>query len=1323
MEKKRWLTGAILLGAAALACLLIPLICALIKNDSEDDPMKQPQQDAVYEESFENVDGTQVRYRTKIDLNWKFLQNDTIDASGKEFDDSSWRLLNLPHDWSIEGEYHQSNPSGGSGGFLPTGIGWYRKTLTIPENLRKDRQVFLQFDGVFTNSTVYVDGEKVGGREYGWLSFSCDITEQVQGKESVTVAVKVDNSVQPAARWYTGSGIYSHVWLLSTEDVYVAENGTYVTTLADKRNKPSGEILLKTAVQNDSGKEASVTVRATVYRKGETQAVGQSVSEAVTLSAGKETTVSQKLTVENPLFWSPDAPNLYTLKTEILAGETVLDDSVTEFGFRTIRYNEKGFYLNGEKIELKGVANHWALGAMGAAQSDNIIRYKIRMMQEMGVNCIRTAHNACPPAFYQICNEMGMMVMDEFSEGERGKTAGDYGTRWFQQLWKRDVEYWVKRDRNHPCIVVWSIGNEIGSTNDNTGISDHIKKFDTTRPTTGSMIFTGVDIPGANGISERATFTQPVEGLPLIATEAPHTHAVRGVYRTQTWYRGRFSEEGSGNIIYNLTDSEIFKYDWSSEAVGARIWPSSYDNATSQMSVRKHWTLTRDNDWRVGEFRWTGFDYLGEANYVLGGWPYRMFHSGAVDTALFEKDMYYLYQSMWLEEPMLHILPSWTHPTMEKGTKIPVWVYSNCEKVELFLNGKSLGLLDRGPVERRDQYSIQFDWLVPYEEGTLTAVGYDKNGKEILRDTYVTASAPAAITLKNTTGEELPVDPAWVGQVTVTTVDKDGNFYPYGENRSYYAVSGPAYLKAADNGSPTDTESHVNRNRKAFMGLSKVFVCPTQEEGDILFTAASILGEKRQLTSDLVYIDVQQLALRGNPAKDSFEIYYTLDGSTPGKGSKKYTGPFSVEMETTVKAAVYLSGSDQPLFMMEEAFGANEGMYWAGTGTSAAADNVYPAADAVLSGKTLKKVSYGYEEQYVNFNNGSGTVEYTVNASKAGKYYVAVCYNNGSGEKGKFKTLDVLVNGASLGDQTFYYNGAWDNFWSYHILDVTLKEGTNKIKFDSMTGVGPNLKELMIWSAEEVYAASEASLTGDDELKTHLSAFDDLAADVHSGGTVTWTVTDQPAGTYNLYFWYSTPNGGLREVTGAVNGVAAAVWSGQKTSPDYGSTWGFCKTQISLAPGKNVLTVTAPTGGTLIGAMVLEQVQTYAPAAAEIDSSCVENLGLGVSGNLPAPVGKGSSVWEVYTGSNGLLWLVDRASGKLLTSDGTSLSLSDSDRNGSGQWQKTGEAEHYDYLVHAASGKVLAVDANGKLILDARSNYEDGDMRTNRAYWYFHSPS
>jgi len=1305
MRKKVWLCAAMVLSVALLASGLIPQISRLITSGAEVLPWKQNQQsDFVYTEAFENYDKTVVRSRAKIDLNWRFLQNDSIDASGKNFDDSDWRLLNLPHDWSIEGEYDQGNPSSGSGGYLPTGIGWYRKTLTIPKEWRDGRQVSIAFDGVFTNSTVYVDGEKVGGMEYGWLSFSCDITEQVQGKDSVVVAVKVDNSVQPAARWYTGSGIYSHVWIVSTEEIHVAENGTYVTTPGDANGVPTGDLNLETVVENNGSVDSEVAVRTTVYRKSDDAKVAQVTGAAVTVPAGGTVPVLQTAKVENPLLWNTETPNLYYLVTEILSGETVLDDYITEFGFRAVTYDVNGLYLNGENIELKGVANHWALGAVGAAQSDNIIRYKIQMMKNMGVNCIRTAHNACPPTFYQLCNEMGMMVMDEFSEGERGKTAGDYGTRWFQTYWQRDFEYWVRRDRNHPCIVVWSIGNETGSDTDNTGISDFIKQFDTTRPTTGSAIHYGVDIPGANGQSEPASFKQPVSSLPLIATEAPHTHAVRGVYRTQTWFRGRFSETGSGNTIPNLTASEIFKYDWSSEAIGPRIWPSDYDNATSQVSVREHWTRTRDEAWRIGEFRWTGFDYLGEANYVLGGWPYRMFHSGAVDTALFEKDMYYLYQSMWLEEPMLHILPSWTHPTMEEGTKIPVWVYSNCEKVELFLNGKSLGLVDRGPMSKRSKYKIQFDWLVPYTPGTLTAVGYDKDGREILRETCVTASSPAAITLKNTTGETLPADPSFVGQVTVTTVDKDGNFYPYGENRAYYSVSGPAYIKAADNGSPTDTESHVNRNRKAFMGLSKVFVSPTGEAGDILFTAASILGEKRQLTSNLVSVDVQQIALRGNPAKDTFEIYYTLDGTAPSRSSAKYTGAFEVEPGTTVKVSVYVAGSDTPMFLMEETFGENEGMYWAGTGSSAVADNVYLADDAVLTGDTLTRIPYGYEGSYVNFNNGSGSVEYTVNVPKAGSYYVAVCYNNGSGKTGNYKSLNVLVNGTSIGKQTFWYNGAWDNFWAFHILDVTLKAGENKIKFDSPTAAGPNLKELILWSADDVYTASEAKLTGDDELKTHVSAFDDKAADVHSGGTVTWTVTDKPAGLYELYFWYSTPNGGLREVSGAVNGTTVAVWSGQKVSPDYGSSWGFCKTQVSLAPGKNVLTVTAPTGGTLIGAMVLVPVKEYPADTCVIDASCVENFRLGE--------------WDIITDSEGLFWLVNKATGKLLTGDGKTLTEADGETGNNGRWQRTGEAEHYDYLVHVASGKVLAVDGSGNVILDSSTNYEDGDMRTNRAYWH-----
>jgi beta-galactosidase len=270
---------------------------------------------------------------------------------------------------------------------------------------------------------------------------------------------------------------------------------------------------------------------------------------------------------------------------------------------------------------------------------------------------------------------MGMMVMDELFEGERGKVKGDYGTRWFKERWREDVEYWVKRDRNHPSIVLFSIGNETGSENDNTGIAAHIKNFDRTRPVTGSRIFTGVDIPGANGISEYRYFNKPpIEGLPVVCAEGPHTHSVRGVYRTQTSFRGNISEGDNSDRYYlpHLTGKQIFLYDWSRDASGARSLPSSYDNCVSTTSARKHWTLTRDDSWRIGEFRWTAFDYIGEADYVVGGWPYRMFHTGLIDTALFEKDLYYLYQSMWAKEKVLHILPSWTHPTLKKGELIPV---------------------------------------------------------------------------------------------------------------------------------------------------------------------------------------------------------------------------------------------------------------------------------------------------------------------------------------------------------------------------------------------------------------------------------------------------------------------------------------------------------------------------------------------------------------------------------------------------------------------------------------------------------------------------
>ncbi len=1302
-----------------------------VKGQGTDIMDVQKQDDFVYTESFENHDDTEHRMKVNIDYNWRFIQKDVAGAEAKGFNDSSWRLLNLPHDWSIEGEYDQANSTGGSCGFLPAGIGWYRKTLEIPAEYRDGKQVSLYFDGVFCNSTVYVDGVKAGESYYGWLSFSCDITEQVQGKESVEIAVRVDNSIQPAARWYTGSGIYSHVWIISTNDVHVAENGTYVTTpAAGVKQAPDGTVKIETVIDNDGTSASTVKVRSSVINKANGQVAATVTSDSITVEAGSSYTVNQETKVDNPLLWSTDSPNLYTLKTEIISGDTVVDDQITNFGFRSIYYDEYGFYVNGVNTKLKGVANHWAIGALGAAQSDNMIRYAVQLLMDMGVNCIRTAHNARPPIFYEICDELGMMVIDELFEGATGKTPGDYGTLYYQSRWKIDMEYWVKRDRNHPSVIIWSLGNE--TREGDNGMSAHLKQFDTTRPTTGGDIFTGVDIPGGNGSSEQKTFQRPDATKPMVATEAPHSHAVRGVYRTQTWYRGYTYTGSTWWPIPNLTETEIFEYDWADFQNSQRIWPSSYDNASSQISIRKNWELTRDTDWRIGEFRWTGFDYLGEANYVLGGWPYRMFHSGAIDVAYFPKDMFYLYQSMWLDTPMLHVLPSWTHPIMEEGTEIPVWVYSNCEEVELFFRAEgtdefvSLGRLDHGPMAERLEAEMQFEWLVPWKAGTIKAVGYDNDGNAILEESHTTASSPAGIELENTTGEELPTDPSWVGQVTVSIVDKDGNFYPYGENRTYYHVTGPAFVKALENGSPTDTESHVMGNRNAFMGLTKAFVQPTQDEGDVVLTVGAILGEKRQLTTDLVYIDVEQLALRGNPEKDEFEIFYTIDGSNPNRSSTPYIGAFSVALGTTVKAAVYFKGEATAIFVMEEAFGSDEGMFW-NLKDRVLDDNVASIDNAVLTGDAMTTMTYGYGETYANFNSKPGSVTYTLNAEKAGAYYVAISYNNGSYESASgtpiTKWMDIYVNGSFVKNYGFPYNGEWDKMWSYAFIKVNLNEGENTLKIDSPKTSGANLKELIYWHDDDIYTADAAKVTGDDEVLTYATAPDGIGVDVHQGGLVSWEITGRPAGEYRIKMVFSTPNPSthLTQFYGLVNGEQKAVWMTEKVSNDYGSSWGFYSAEVELAPGTNTVSMQIPGGGTLVSALIIEPISEADVTTVTLNSASLSGIKIGIENNTTPTVISDEyltdySTWDMVRTSSGAFYLVCRANGMLLGSGLKNLYLTNETKDRNTLWITRGEMENFDFIQHVYSERVLAVNADNELVLDFAHNYDIGD-RDSRALW------
>ena len=447
-----------------------------------------------------NRDPTDLRMRSDIDQDWRFQLGDPQNAHLRDFDDSSWRVLNLPHDWTIEGEYSPDNPSGPSCGYLPAGVAWYRRRVTIPDAWRVQRRVSLEFDGIFRNSQVYINGGLVGERAYGWISFAYDITNYVQLSGTFEIAVRVDNTLQPSARWYTGSGIYGHVYVLSTPLLHVDRYGTYVST--SQATAASATVAVETVVKNDSAQQAEVSVRSTVQDTDRRTWVVQQVSAGTSVAPGGGVTVSQTLTVPNPKMWSPDSPNLYRMYTEVLVGNQVVDDYYTTFGIRTVSFSATtGLTLNGQIVKMRGLADHWACGALGAALPLNIMRERLQMLKDMGANALRTSHNPRPSYFYEACDEMGLMVMDEVFDGWFKKAAHDYGAHSFATDWKKDVTEWVKRDRNHPAVVIWSIGNETGERDDN-GIVKVIETMDRTRGTTGGTVTGGVSIAGINGPSE-----------------------------------------------------------------------------------------------------------------------------------------------------------------------------------------------------------------------------------------------------------------------------------------------------------------------------------------------------------------------------------------------------------------------------------------------------------------------------------------------------------------------------------------------------------------------------------------------------------------------------------------------------------------------------------------------------------------------------------------------------------------------------------------------------------------------------------------------------
>ncbi len=988
------------------------------------------------------------RVETSLNQDWYFILKDNPNFSKAKVDLTHWSRLNVPHDWSFEKGVRKGGDQGQGGGYHDGGIGWYRKNIQIKKS-SLSKTIYINFDGVYMNSEVWINGKYIAKRPYGYISFRYDISKFLK-QGTNTIAVRVDNALEPSARWYHPCGIYASVKLIEVNNSHIKPNGIFVSTPKIEKDKAS--VNIKVALSKDKkGLKFSAKILSSLG------AVVSNVKQKV-----KGDKLEVNLVVNNPKLWSPDTPVLYQVVTQVLDGKKVIDQVTTNFGFKTVKWETKtGFWLNGKNVKLKGVCEHWEGGPVGGAWTKPLLRWKLQSLKSMGINAIRPSHNPTPPMFYDICDEIGLLVMDEIFDGWHKKAPQDYGKQAFDTWWKRDLTEWITRDRNHASIFVWSLGNETHSP-----IGPELVKFgkqlDPTRLfTSGAGNPEDMDITGVNGGSETKTFIETKTfNKPFISTEAPHTWQTRGYYRTQTWWRD--NELPGTYELPNLTEKEIFFY----EGINPKNWRnrkqsfnSSYDNATVRVSARKYWEVMRDNPWHSGHFRWTGFDYYGEAGLVHGGLPFNLFMGGALDVAGFKKDLYYFYQSQWTKETMLHMLPSWTHPRMKKGTVIPVWVYSNADEVELFLNGKSLGKDKPGTVWNE----MQCEWMVPYQEGTIEAVAY-KNNKIVKRTSFSTSKQPSQL---NTSITKLNAEDEFLASYIVTSQgqDKNGALFPYAENKVYYNIQGDLNKISIENGNPIDPTSRTKANyRSLFFGKSRLFLREKPQAKKASIITGAILGDVSLYLSNSISIDVKQLQVIGALNNAKLEVFYTTNGEDPEINGQVYNGSFNVTNGTTVKAIV--KQNNNVVLKMEERFAKNEGLFWGdehskdlwiGRGVNISAE------DGILKGsaKSSKDARRFKGSGFVTFENKEGSVEfYQENDGEGGDYSIRLRYmHNNEGQKHPMK---LFVNDEYIKTLEFKPTGGWEKEWKFVPAVIRLKAGANSIKLETTGQSGPYIDELFI---------------------------------------------------------------------------------------------------------------------------------------------------------------------------------------------------------------------------------------------------------------------
>ncbi|MGB8490610.1 MAG: beta-galactosidase GalB [Bacteroidales bacterium] len=818
------------------------------------------------------------RSRESFNQGWKFIKFFNSKTDAVAFDrepeglqlpsarDDSWRTLDLPHDWAIEGPF--SDTLENNTGLLPwKGIGWYRKHFTIDEN-DKGKRIYIDFDGAMAYSEVWLNGDFVGGWPYGYTSFRLDLTPYIKAGSDNLIAVRLDTKKWDS-RWYPGAGIYRNVWLVKTSPLHISYNGVYCSTPEIKKER--GILSVEAEVESHLGEPVPVAIKASVYKLNEKgvaalSPVAESVTPAAVLQAEGEHIFRLDIPVSNPVLWNLDDPQMYRTVVTVLNGNTITDTYEANFGFRTLNFTPRdGFLLNGKKVPVQGVCNHHDLGALGAAFNTRAAERQLEILREMGCNAIRTSHNPPAPELLDLCDRMGFLVEDEaFDAWKTPKKRNDYN-KLFYAWHDEDLRAMVRRDRNHPSVFIWSTGNEVNDQN-NPALSDRLRSIvkteDNTRPVTVACNW---DESGTNGFQKTvdvfginyrlyrydAFFAlKDNDNLPFHSSESASTVSSRGEY---------FFPVVQGDLDNNLPGKGIFQI-------------SSYDLAYPA------WASTADQQWEMqdkypgvfGEFVWTGFDYLGEPTPYGGDLtglipgtrryemtrklldkqnvkevPSRSSYFGIIDLAGFKKDRFWLYQSKWRPDlPMAHILPHWNWPE-RKGLVTPVHVYTSGNEAELFLNGKSLGKKTKGKFE----YRLKWDDVV-YQPGELKVIAY-KNGAKWAEDEVVTTGKPSQLSA-TADRQEIRNDGTDLVFITIRVEDRNGLMVPRTGNLVNFTVDGPAGIVAVDNGDATSHDPFQASYRKAFNGMCLVIL--KAEKG--ASGAFTLKAESKGLKGAAVKVDI-----------------------------------------------------------------------------------------------------------------------------------------------------------------------------------------------------------------------------------------------------------------------------------------------------------------------------------------------------------------------------------------------------------------------------------------------------------------------------------